>query len=245
MNTTRGDRSEEGKRYYAKNREKILAKQREDRRINPDKYRLGPEKSEKKKAKQKEWYQRTRLTRLQKASEWYHANKERARAARLARADRLKEWFRKYNAMPENKERANKKSREWAKKNRDKINKSLRIRRAENPCVKIAHRVRSRIRSAIKRQSGKRAFRSMEMLGCSLPEAKAHIESLFSNGMSWTDFMSGKIHLDHIRPVDSFDLTIPDQQKECFSIKNCQPLWAMDNYKKGSKIETELRQLLT
>lgn len=43
-------------------------------------------------------------------------------------------------------------------------------------------------------------------------------------------------YIDHIVPVSSFDLTDLGQQKKCFGFQNLQPLWAIDNLSKGTKI---------
>lgn len=53
--------------------------------------------------------------------------------------------------------------------------------------------------------------------------------------MSWDNYGLRGWHIDHIRPVASFDLTDEKQLYECFNYKNTQPLWAEDNLKKGSK----------
>jgi hypothetical protein len=50
----------------------------------------------------------------------------------------------------------------------------------------------------------------------------------------------GKWHVDHIRPCASFDLTNPKQQQICFHYTNLQPLWAIDNIKKGVKLNYEM-----
>ena len=34
----------------------------------------------------------------------------------------------------------------------------------------------------------------------------------------------------------NFDLTSEEEQRNCFGYTNLQPLWAVDNWKKGSKI---------
>ena len=55
--------------------------------------------------------------------------------------------------------------------------------------------------------------------------------------MNWNNI--GKWHIDHIKPCKSFDLTKSDEQKKCFHYTNLQPLWALDNIKKGAKISKE------
>ncbi len=56
--------------------------------------------------------------------------------------------------------------------------------------------------------------------------------------MSWNNY--GEWHIDHIRPVDYFlknhDFNDVKIQKKCFGYNNLQPLWSLDNLKKGSKI---------
>jgi len=72
-------------------------------------------------------------------------------------------------------------------------------------------------------------------LGCSVEEFKCYFESKFQPGMTWKDFLKGKIHVDHIKPLSAFNLTDPEQIKEACHYTNLQPLWCEDNIKKGSK----------
>lgn len=71
------------------------------------------------------------------------------------------------------------------------------------------------------------------MIGCSIAELRAHLESKFQAGMTWANY--GEWHIDHERPVASFDLRDPEQQRQCFHFTNLQPLWADENNKKGAK----------
>jgi len=71
------------------------------------------------------------------------------------------------------------------------------------------------------------------LLGCNLIEFKEHIERQFKQGMSWTSW--GEWHLDHIRPLASFDLDNQEELLESCNYKNFQPLWAFDNCSKGAK----------
>lgn len=97
---------------------------------------------------------------------------------------------------------------------------------------RIKGSVSARIRGALK--NNWKAARTAELLGCSIKELKLHLESLFVEGMGWNNY--GNWHVDHIKPCASFDLSDPEQQKKCFNYLNLQPLWAIDNMKKGARI---------
>jgi len=47
--------------------------------------------------------------------------------------------------------------------------------------------------------------------------------------------LAAKYIILHDKPCSLFDLTDPEQQKECNNYKNLQPLWAIHNIKKGNK----------
>jgi hypothetical protein len=66
-------------------------------------------------------------------------------------------------------------------------------------------------------------------------ELRAHLEHQFKDGMTWDNH--GEWHIDHIKPCVQFDLTDPEQQKECFHYTNMQPLWAFENQSKGASYE--------
>ncbi len=92
-------------------------------------------------------------------------------------------------------------------------------------------RLRGRIYVALKR--GVKSESTMDLLGCTVDFFKDYFQSLFTEGMTWQKYMDGEIVIDHIKPCKLFDLSIPEQQKECFNYKNLQPLWELDNLKKG------------
>jgi len=104
---------------------------------------------------------------------------------------------------------------------------------------KIKNRLRARIRSAlINNARGKinKAKKTEELLGCKISELKSLFSQKFTRGMSWKKFLTGEIHIDHIMPCISFDLTKESEQSKCFHYTNLQPLWAKDNLSKGAKI---------
>jgi hypothetical protein len=103
----------------------------------------------------------------------------------------------------------------------------------ENTAFRIAKCLRSRFYKAVTRNQ--RIGTTMQLVGCSVDFLRSHLQGQFDLGMSWDNF--GEWHIDHIRPCASFDLSDPDQQRQCFHYSNLQPLWEADNIRKGAKWE--------
>jgi len=164
---------------------------------------------------------------------------ERCKKYRLQHQEELKLYSQQYYS--ENAHELNLKAKIYVHKNKDKLNSASRIRnrirRVEDPTYKLSTNIRNRVYCLIiKRSSGIKSKSTLELLGCTIDEVRLHLESQFQEGMTWDNHGVHGWHIDHIRPCASFDLTDPEQQKQCFHYTNLQPLWAIDNIRKGCKI---------
>lgn len=98
----------------------------------------------------------------------------------------------------------------------------------------IADRLRVSLTRALRRNWIKKSHRTMELVGCSVEELKYHLESQFSNGMTWENRHSW--HVDHIVPLKAFDLTSIEEQKIAFNYRNLRPLNRRENQKKQAAV---------
>lgn len=152
---------------------------------------------------------------------------------------KMSAYAKKYYAEKQQTEKYKKQRSDYAKKrNAQEEIKRLRrarakIRFATDPQFKIIHTLRQRIRDALRRIKIK--GKSIALLGCTIDEFKAHIESKFRDEMSWENHGNHGWHIDHIRPCSSFNLASLEAQQICFHYSNMQPLWAHENLKKSWK----------
>lgn len=225
------------KAFYAANAESERAKKAEFRAKYPEKEKeiraaFYARNSEHLRKKRAEYYaaNRERIIEQRRAkyAENIEASREEQRARRLKDPERVRERERKYRQ--ENLERIR------AQERVSGLNKFYRRYRSD-----VAYTLKVRT-SALVRASLKGSGKSRKteaLLGYTVAQLSSHLESLFTEGMNWDRFMSGEIHIDHIRPVSSFDITSEDCEefKECWSLDNLQPLWAFDNLSKGAKLE--------
>ena len=134
--------------------------------------------------------------------------------------------------------------RAWRKANRDRDRNNYRIwerkQLINNIQYKIISRLRIRLCKAIEiHQKGGSAVKD---LGCSVNKLKIHLQLKFyrrhKNGeiMSWDNYGLHGWHIDHIKPLSSFDLSNPEELKKACHYSNLQPLWAEDNLKKSNKV---------
>jgi len=104
-------------------------------------------------------------------------------------------------------------------------------RRQNDLPFRISANLRTRLSVAVR--NGQKSGSAVSDLGCTIPEFKEYIVSKFLTSMSWDNY--GEWHLDHIRPLSSFDLTDREQFLAASHFTNYQPLWAKDNRRKGAK----------
>jgi hypothetical protein len=121
-------------------------------------------------------------------------------------------------------------------KNRDKYLERSKLRHrklANDPQHCAAKSIRHRLWRSLKRQHAGKQVKAHEALGCSWAYLVKHIESNFTEGMSWDNY--GEWHIDHIKPLAKFDLTDQVEQARACHYTNLQPLWAKDNIAKGAR----------
>ena len=119
---------------------------------------------------------------------------------------------------------------------RKKINIRMKNFYHSNPQYSTSKKLRERIRISLKACSAVKCARTEELVGCSFSYLCKHLEGQFREGMSWDK--PNSFHIDHIKPMSSFDLTDPQQQKAACHWTNLQPLYPEENLRKGAKIIT-------
>ena len=229
------------KKWTALNKEHVKVHSKQYRKEHQDRDRLT----------NKSW----RQANSQKMTEYvkqyneqhYFKNKEKVLGQKKQYHGENKEKIldQKKHYYKENKEKVNAKNKNrYCETMNDPVKKEKRlkcIREYEHKVVKIntemmiRKRLRGRITAAIKKNA--KTGSAVQDLGCSIAELKIYIESKFQPGMTWEGWSSRGGHLDHIRPLSSFNLQNPEEFKQAVHYTNLQPLWARDNLIKSDKWE--------
>ena len=134
----------------------------------------------------------------------------------------------------DNKEHRNQCSKQYRLNHKEQRNQHQREKRKNNPNFKILLNLRCRQYHALKGKN--KSASTIELLGCTPKELWDHLMSCDTLEHWMTKENYGVWHVDHIMPCASFDLTDPQQQRQCFYHTNLQPLSATANLIKGSKI---------
>ena len=208
-------KKEYGHDYFLKNKDELLRKQHEYYLKNANKIK-----------EQKHQYYENNIEK----------KKEYGRLSYAKNPVKARKSVRQYCiANPESTKEA---VRIWRSKHKDRV-KELNDRWIKaHPYQRFVNNLRSRVRDAMSGKS--RTIHTRELIGCSNEQLVDHIVSLFQPEMTLENY--GEWHIDHIRPCASFDLFDESQQRECFHYTNLQPLWAIDNLKKGKKHESVYRK---
>lgn len=147
------------------------------------------------------------------------------------------------NLFQKNRARCNscrsKQSTEWKRANIERFTKYQTLyknkRYKEDLDFKIKAVLRSRLRKCLK--NGWKSGSAVGLLGCSTQQFKNHLEKLWKPGMTWENWSKDGWHIDHIIPLDHFDLTKKEDLERACHYSNLQPLWCKENELKSNKVE--------
>jgi hypothetical protein len=170
--------------------------------------------------------------------EYYRKNKDRKKALSRKRYLKKKDLILEHNKgyYEENKDKIASYQKEYRVKNKKILTEKSRIakkeRREKDPMYKMACQLKSRTRQAFKKSMWQKNGGTEQLLGTTYEEAFRHLTDLFTEGMSWDNY--GEWHIDHKKPLAS--AKTEEELKKLCHYTNLQPLWAIDNLKKGAKI---------
>jgi hypothetical protein len=156
--------------------------------------------------------------------------------------EHIKKWGQQYAKTEKGKEVNKRAMDKYIKSGKCKQKQSIRIQNELEFKIKV--NLRSYIYHIIK--NNKKSDHTINLLGCMFGEFIKHLESQFTEGMTWENYGRGKNkwNLDHIIPCDFFDLTDSYYQKVCFHYLNIQPMWQDINVKKSNKVPEYHKELL-
>ncbi len=143
--------------------------------------------------------------------------------------EKFKESVRKYQKSPKGKRTI----KAWRKKYRERNNELRKIwerkRRKEDSNFRIANRLRSLLNMTLKRY---------------VATGNINSNSAYRYTIDWEGIINhlkpfpkdkSKYHVDHIKPLSTFDLTDPKQVKLAYAPENLQWLTPLENLKKSNK----------
>ena len=209
---------------------------------------------EHKKVYDKEYYKRNAGIIKHKQLERYHKNyiphprkllsesekKQKGKDYYLRDKDRIRGVHQKYKEG--NRSNLREKSKEYYKNNPDKIKKHrekyksrrreinriyIKKKRNEDVQFNIKEKLRARIHSALKRYTTTGKIKKSDEYGINFKAIIEHLKP-FPEDLS-------KYHIDHIKPLCSFDLTKPEEIKKAFAPENHRWMLKKENLKKGGK----------
>jgi len=194
------------------------------------------------KAAMRTWHAKNREAVSSNHRKYYNRNRAEILARQRSRQKAIREYNRDYYQRNRDKELVRQRGyyeshkEEISRKKRSdhsrQVGRKWRQKQSEsNPQYRIARNLRTRLYMAIR--NGTKQGSAVRDLGCSLSGFMAYMHDKFEPEMTWENYGS-EWHIDHIRPLSSFDLTDREQIKQACHYTNLQPLWKSANLRKGA-----------
>jgi hypothetical protein len=195
----------------------------------------------------KSYYEKNKDKISERDKSYYEKNKDKINEYKKSYYEKNKDYILKsYKSYYEkNKDKINEYKKSYYEKNKDKVNERTKYyqknRQRTDPEFAILIKLRKRLNNALKYKKAS----TKELLGAELDVVLNHLQKTAEENYPGTDFdinnYSGKEwHIDHIRPLSSFNLVEESEQIKACHYTNLQILTAEDNFTKGKKYKESL-----
>jgi hypothetical protein len=240
----RASSTAKSKEYYSRNRDFILEDKRrqyyEKKDVFLEKNKMYYQKNKDKVyKKQKEYYSKNKHLITKRIRDGYNGNANilnKKREYREKNAERISCYQKKYRQ--DNFIRISFLMKRYVEKNRYELSRKkleyIKIKCKSDHIFSLKRRIRRLITISISNKGYSKKSKTCEILGCDYKTLIFHLESTFTEGMSWD--VRDKLHIDHIVPMAS--AKTEEDVIRLNHYTNLQMLWAADNIKKGAKIIT-------
>ena len=136
--------------------------------------------------------------------------------------------------------------RKKTKEEQSKAHKEAREKRkSKNPeAFALNERMSANIRQSLKKISQSKKKKSWEsVVGYTVEDLRAHLESQFLPGMGWHNI--GEWHIDHISPLSAACFKSADDPafRKVWALSNLRPLWGRLNLIKGPRTDDHARRV--
>jgi len=146
-----------------------------------------------------------------------------------------KQYNKQYNI--DNKKSISIQKRQYNQNNKEQRNAGQRKKYKTDVIYKINKIIGKLINKSLR--GNKNNAHWEDLVGWTVEEGRAHLESLFTEGMTWENYGGGKYDwsLDHIIAVSKWNITSAEchRFKNCWALDNLQPLWHIRNMEKGDR----------
>ena len=167
-----------------------------------------------------------------KQNNYYKNNKvmllEKNKQYRIDNNATINEQRKNYRNRPEVKEHIQQKSKSYLPKRKE----AIKLKRKTDVNFQLKEILRSKVHKMLKNQPTS----YINIIGCNIDFLKKWIAFRFDSNMTWENIGS-YWHIDHILPINKFDLTKSENINICFHWTNLQPLQSLENISKSDKLQ--------
>lgn len=130
---------------------------------------------------------------------------------------------------------------------REKSSARSMARYRSEPKFNLRARMANAIRISLRRHGRtKKKGRWEALVGYSVAELRARLESTLPEGKTWSDYLAGGMEIDHIVPLDAFNYQTETglDFRRAWALTNLRLITAAENQSKGNKLTTPFQPSL-